>query len=326
MSQGQWYALEIRNSSSRVLQVGYSIELSFDHQSLVSQGASIGGSNLAIVSNQNGNTTALHRVLDPQSGWNRRDTKIWFAADQIVPALQTTSQQFYLVVDHPTLGVKSNPNQVFHRWADFKSNNPLNTWNATQSSAGIAGRTMLGNHVSLYAEASSVIVYSDYSHEPLSLPQGFVFETRAQSRPMSGSYAGCNRSHTLIVRDAGNNQLYAALRLTDANYYFESYDRDLRAITAVSASERTTGDSTWHTYGVAWDAQDMHLTRDGLLLHQRSGASLPAPNQQSLRLGFRAIADGAQCAQAGQSQLDVDWARVRYYNHPGPVASLVSPP
>lgn len=327
MSQGQWYALKIENPSAHPLQVGYSIQLHLNHQSLVALGANVYGNDLAIVSNQNGSTTALHRILDPQSNWNRNNTKIWFATDQTVPAQQTTAQQFYLVVGHPTLTARSNANQVFYRWADFRTNATFNTWNHTQSGAGITGRTVNSNDITLYAEASNVLVFSDYSHTPLSLPEGFVFESRAKSRPERGSFANCNRSQILAVRHAGNNQLFAALRLTDTGYYFESHDSSLGTTTSVPASEGTVGNSTWHTYGVAWEEDEIRLTRDGALLHQRSaGPPLPAPDEQSLRLGFRAIGDGRHCSSPGQAQLDVDWARVRYYNHPGPTASFTATP
>ena len=98
---------------------GYALRVTFDHAAQVAAGRSMqdGADVVLIYAPPVGAPERLHRVLDPDSAWNRPDTTLWF---RLPTAVDGTSDAFALYMAGPA-GPLEDPQQVFSLYDDFSS-------------------------------------------------------------------------------------------------------------------------------------------------------------------------------------------------------------
>lgn len=152
-----WIPITVRNpSSNRNAQPGTSASVTIDHAALVTAGTKPSGSDLRIYTIRNGLRKQLDRVLDPESGWNRNDTKIWFKIDDRLSGLQSETDIYHLVIDGNTRNPANDPKKVFLIYDDF--NGPtLQNWTpwAYNSSGGGSASTNIVNHEMVMSASSN---------------------------------------------------------------------------------------------------------------------------------------------------------------------------
>ncbi|MFX1544487.1 MAG: DUF2341 domain-containing protein, partial [Promethearchaeota archaeon] len=116
---------------------GYSIHLTFDHATLVSEGKSLAnGNDIRIVYWDGSQWNDLDRMLDTDSSWNSDSTKIWFKTQTSIPASSSDSS-YYLYYGNPSPGSPpSDSSSVFLFYDGFESGD-LSAWDGW--SVGSAG-------------------------------------------------------------------------------------------------------------------------------------------------------------------------------------------
>jgi hypothetical protein len=116
---------------------GYSVFVTFDHAAWVEAGLSLANGRDVRVVRETGTTRVqLSRVVDPESGFNRADTTLWFPLHAGIAA-GSTDTSYAIYFDHPNPGwPPSNPDNVF-RFADFfnrdNSTDIGNGWDVDES-------------------------------------------------------------------------------------------------------------------------------------------------------------------------------------------------
>lgn len=121
-------------ASTDALESGYSVNLTFDHAVLVTDGQSLSSGNDVRVVYWNGTTnTELDRLLDDSFSWNNASTKIWFKTQAAISASSSDSN-YYLYYASP--GVGSPPadgSNVYVFYDDFNDGSISSTKWPTQS-------------------------------------------------------------------------------------------------------------------------------------------------------------------------------------------------
>ncbi len=108
----------------------YAVALTFNHAVLVTAGKSLANGDDVRVWFSG---TELDRVLDPTSGWNRADTKIWFTLQRAIAA-GASDTAYFLYYGNPTSGPPpANGDNVF---LDYEDGTTLDGWTRRDSCAG----------------------------------------------------------------------------------------------------------------------------------------------------------------------------------------------
>lgn len=129
---------EITISDVSQIETKNALSVVFDHKSLVSDNLSDpDGKDIRVLYWNGLSYEELPRVLDPESSWNRADTKIWFSF-QSSPFTVNDKQKIYLYYGDPSPdSPPDQENEVFH-FADYferkNSSNLGSPWNEWASS------------------------------------------------------------------------------------------------------------------------------------------------------------------------------------------------
>lgn len=106
-------------AAAKAVPAGYSVAVTFDHAAWVAAGDSrANGRDVRVVRETGATRVQLSRVVDPESGFDREDTTLWFPLRSDIAA-GSTDTTYAIYFGHPNPGwPPSNPDNVFH-FADF---------------------------------------------------------------------------------------------------------------------------------------------------------------------------------------------------------------
>lgn len=128
------YRQQIIVTAPNAVAPSYAVMLTFDHAALVSAGKSLTGGNDVRIRYWNGSTMIeLDRMLDPRSGWNRTDTRIWFRL-QAAMATGAISSNYYLHYGNPSAG--SPPANGDNIFLDYEDGTTLDGWTRRDTRSG----------------------------------------------------------------------------------------------------------------------------------------------------------------------------------------------
>jgi hypothetical protein len=148
---------------------GYSVSLELDHAGLVSStGAAPDGSDLLVTyyaSTDDGFAEGRPRarVVDPESDWNRVDTRLWFPLRDFIPA-ESQWRGYAVLIDEEAGAPLEDEDDVF-LFADFferpNAADPGNDWIVTEAANGTSG------DVDLFAGALRFNTTADLDNRPI---------------------------------------------------------------------------------------------------------------------------------------------------------------
>lgn len=148
---------------------GYSVSLELDHAGLVSSiGAAPDGSDLRVTyyaSTEGGFAEGRPRarVVDPESDWNRADTRLWFPLRDFVPS-ESQERGYAVLIDDEAGAPLEDEGDVF-LFADFferpDAADPGNDWVVTEAANGTSG------DVDLFAGALRFETTADLDNRPI---------------------------------------------------------------------------------------------------------------------------------------------------------------
>lgn len=304
---------------------GYPISLTFNHRSLVDQGAAPDGSDLAMISVRSGTTTSLPRVLARESGWNQTDTKIWFTIDQSIQAGSIEQDSYFLVTQDPSVTPVDDRSRVFQDFNDFSSD-PLSSagWSLHLSAVGDREINQSASFVALTASPldSYPLSYATLRQQATTYWPSIRIDamTRFTNTGLSGS---CGRIFPIALTTEGDNRIRAGYRSDISNYAALSYDevQGINQVTPIATA--TPVEDTWQLHSLVWRGSDISYWRDNVeLLETQSQGTITQPNQSNLQLEFSVGARSVDCTGSGTLGLEIDWYRVRRYTFPEPVAQI----
>jgi hypothetical protein len=115
---------------------GYSVQLTFDHESLVtSNKAKTDGDDARVVYWDGSRWSEIDRMLDPSSTWNSDTTTIWFKTQTTIQA-STSDPGYYLYYGNPQASAPpTNSSNVFLFYDGFESGN-FSAWDAWSTETG----------------------------------------------------------------------------------------------------------------------------------------------------------------------------------------------
>jgi hypothetical protein len=100
--------------TQNAVSAGYSVLLTFDHQSLVLRGvARSDGADLRIVRHEAGGAVEIARTRDPDSGWNDSSTRLWFPLAESLSPNTTLTGRYYLYYGSGATGPRQDWSEVF---------------------------------------------------------------------------------------------------------------------------------------------------------------------------------------------------------------------
>ncbi len=122
------------------LPAGYAVSFSFDHAALVAAARSLpSGDDVRIVVWDGASWAEVDRVLDPESGWRRGDTKLWFATAAPIGAGQSAA--YYVFSGNPLAGPPPARERAVFAYADFfdraDDTEPGNDWILAEDSTDV---------------------------------------------------------------------------------------------------------------------------------------------------------------------------------------------
>lgn len=305
---------------------GYPIALTFNHQSLVEQGAQANGEDLVIVSKRNQLTASLPRVLDMQSSWNQSETKIWFTIDQDIPAGRRVDDTYFIVTQDPSLSPIDDRSRIFQGFEDFGGTPPSSAqWSQQLSSEGARSFSTTPDAIVLTAERPSgyPLSYLTLRQQAKSYWPSIRIDvmTRFTNTGLNGD---CGRVFPVALRSEGDNRIRAGLRSDIENYAGISYD-DVEGINQVAAIPTLAPSSNaWELHSLSWVGKQISYWKDdGLLLNTKSEGSITRPNERNLHLEFSAGTRAVGCTGSGTLGLEIDWYRLRRFTFPEPTARMI---
>lgn len=321
--KGQWQALVVSTTGlSEPVASGYSLSVTLNHQALVQGGASAGGEDLAVVYVSNNQVRQIDAVLDPDSGWGRADTKIWFASQGSLAVNQSSADQYYLVRGSSSFRPKQNPSGVFALYDGFDGDQAAHRkrWTVSQSAQGspieqVSQGTLRMSVASGGAEPNFLLLAST---QTLS---GSGFSIAVRSRYAASADQPCSVVEPLLFRDAQSDRSFTGLAIVG---------RALRSLTRVNDQEQRDAlssprndDGAWKQYSLVWRAREM-LIREGAttLSSTTNHNSVPTVQAQPLRVGLAVRANPGGCTGDKAAQLEVDWIRGRRVVSPEPTVAL----
>lgn len=304
---------------------GYPVSITFDHGSLVQQGAAPDGTDFAVISDRNGVTTSLPRVLDSRSQWNQPDTKVWFTLDQAIQAGTNIQNTFYLVTQDPTVSPIDDPSQVFQDFEDF-SNTSLssNLWSDHRSTQGERNFSQNATSIVLTASPPNDYPLSYFTLRQRAKNYGPSIRVDAMTRLTNTGLLGtCGRSFPIALTSEGDNRIRAGFRSDVKNYAGLSYDEVQGINEVTTAPGPTPSTDNWQLHSIAWvGSRISYWQQEARILEVQGKGSVRRADQAKLQIEFSVGARSVDCTGSGQLGLEVDWYRVRKYTYPEPVARV----
>jgi hypothetical protein len=192
---------ELEIVADAALPAGYSLSVAIDHAGLVQAGKSAAdGSDVRVFEVDDGCPgLELDRVADPRIGWNRADTRIWFAAPEPV-APEDTGPSLFLYYGHDDpLPPPADWNAVFEAGSDFDGDalpEGLQPSINPPGALAVSGGTLRLYYESLDIAAAAVVAID----EPLPEDNRFEFVNRA--RLVSGEATSSNMKYFEMAASA----------------------------------------------------------------------------------------------------------------------------
>ncbi|MEM7676602.1 MAG: DUF2341 domain-containing protein [Myxococcota bacterium] len=308
---------------------GYAVRLVFDHAAEVAQNRSLpDGRDVAIFYEPTGGTpVGLHRVLDPDSGWNRPDTTVWFRTPVAVPDAGSTEFAMYF---EAAADVRADPAEVFPFFDDFSSAEvTASQWRVLSGAGGevLNGRLIFdapGIRVAgpispegarwearlrLFEEIPTGLAYLVAGNDFQLTPDEFVFDAGLYA-VQGGHFATVQNSRTQVrLDDPLADHIYAVDRRQNADVRFFQDDLEMTSI-----PQAATQDATWTvalinrgTSGASYDwvrARPYIEPEPGLALGALAGGAgvLPSTFRYRKMVAVRADAWGAANIVEGASR------------------------
>ncbi|MEO1337858.1 MAG: DUF2341 domain-containing protein, partial [Myxococcota bacterium] len=238
---------------------GYAVRLVFDHAEQVARNRSRSdGRDITLVYEPaEGPPVRLHRVLDPDSGWNRADTTVWFRTPVVVPA--TGSTDFAMYFDATADGF-DDPDEVFPFFDDFSS--PAASAMRWRVFSGDGGEVSNGRltfdgvgvrsagpiapegarweaRLRLFDDVPNGLAYLSVGAEFQVAPTEFRFGAGLFANE-TGHFALVEDNSTPIeIRDAQNDHVFAVDRRATGDIRFFQDGRELASLPQVPANVAT---------------------------------------------------------------------------------------
>ena len=158
------YRQPITVNASDAVASGYAVALTFNHAALVSAGKSLAtGDDIRIRYWNGSKMIELDRMLDPTSGWNLTNTKIWFPLQAAIAA-NGSSTNYYLNYGNPAaISPPANGDNVF---LDYEDGSTLDGWTrrdtlGTYSATATDGFRFQDSTGSGYREFTKAVTHSN---------------------------------------------------------------------------------------------------------------------------------------------------------------------
>jgi hypothetical protein len=263
---------------------GYSVSLTFDHQTLRQNGQSLANGNDVRVFYLNGSRLVeLDRVVDKDAsfGWNTTTTRIWFKTQAAIAA-NSTDDNYYLYYGDPLAqNPPANPSNVYLLADDFEAGN-LAKWTVNQGLWQIssAGQGRNGGYALRYPSEGQVLPVPYMQANP-ALNEADVY-VDAWWKFTSNTTTDISQS----LRMSGTDRYEASKQPNTGWYIGEFYGGSW----VQAASPGGTGvTNTWTRVGTAIYGTGMRVFQDGAQVNPVSGATDVTPlgtNIPSGNIGF----------------------------------------
>lgn len=314
-SGSRWIPITVRNpSSSRNAQADTSLSITINHQDFVSNGADPTGDDLRIYTVRGAVETQLHRTLDPASGWNRPDTKLWFTLDEELIPSQSETDVYHLVIDPNTNTPLQDPQQIFLVYDTFDdATTSLSRWTTvTQGAGGLFGTQVANGQLEITAASTNTnIARRGVRNERSFLVPGVVVET-SMGYDVSGTQDNCTEESMLGLWSSGDDYRRAVWKRRDNTWFFLNRTSSETLRYQIMSSQPGLG--SLRRYEAVWIDNSMALYVDsqfaGNMALEQTGFTSPSDGR--LHVGFSAQATGSICNRT--SRVFVDWVLARKVN------------
>lgn len=308
--------IEVWNPSSTDAQAtGVATHFTFDHSRFVQRGARLDGKDVRLYSVRGAQTKQLHRVLGPESSWNKTNTKLWFRLDGPISALGTQGDTYFLVFEEQTPEPLSDPNQVFALYDDFNASTLDETRWETKTKASAPGvvQSIEQSNGELALDcgpsgAGLISAAGIRSRSPINLP-GLIVEASIRFE-MHLSRDDCTLENLMGLWSHQEDRARAIWqRGGDRWYILNDTDSSSVARQRLSADPET---GVFRRYVLKWTSPTLSAFADTFRQGQieLSSTSFTLPSAGALNLGFNTHSDGVICTTR-ESRLWVDWVLVR---------------
>ena len=282
--------LFIDNPNTSELPAGYSIKLSLDTASLVSNGKLLeNGDDLRLVYHDGETQVELHRLND--TPFNTANTEIWFKTYAPIPA-GASDDNFYIYYGNPGAGAPlADPAQVWAFWDTFDGAT-LNTalWNPAGSITVSGGQAHLAVGADLFSN-------SPFTNGVLEVNLKTVGEDAYMWWGWEDGRA--DAPNFIVFEEYASPTNLTALVRSDGSPY-----------TSFSIADPVGGLTTWHSYITDWAPGQARWLIDGVQMHTTTSNVPTSP----MNININAVARG----------IDVEWVRVRLRAAQEPLVSLSS--
>lgn len=143
---------------------GYALPVTFDHAALVSAGrARADGADVRVLYQREGQLGELARAADPQRGWNREDTTVWFRLPVGLAADGTNGDAWlYFGQPEPEDTPRGDPGEIFDLYDGFDGPELDPRWNTdSRSIRPSGGEVRLPGGAALWTQAAQDNVQSE---------------------------------------------------------------------------------------------------------------------------------------------------------------------
>lgn len=262
------------------------------------------------------NEREIHRVLDPGSSWNQTQTQIWFSLDSNIPAGQTQSLYYYLVVSPNVTAPMADASQIFLAYDTFEGST-LNTsmWASATKTDGPGSQsvTVTGGELVLTATASgsemraqTVRSVANWQQDAIAIDAAI----RTDSNLSAGS--NCTQEFLTGLWAPSPSTFIRSLFLHDQQGYRYANHRDSAPYDfLVQNTGSRLNSAAQRRYSMRWRGPSIELAVNETALgtFSTSSSSITQPSNGPLIAGFEAVALGG--CPGVQSHLAIDWVMVR---------------
>jgi hypothetical protein len=313
---------------------GYSVHVDLLHQQLVGAGQALASGDDVYVVHDDGTTLeVIDRVVDPSSGWNQGQTRIWFETRAPIAAGASDGGYWIYFGNPAAIPPPSNPNEVFLFFDDFSG---AFGWTQEAIGSGASGTaaTMNGN-LRIQGQTGEIFYQDDsFYFARLSVTNGDV-AVRARVLNAGGTLPGYAVLGGVMIRQTNNDSTRFILATPAGGAYLTTNNppnypanraSTYRLAFENNAAEQTANDSAGLLPVVVEAARYGNVGRSRYANDGLSFVQLGTPvtftqwNNASYLAGI-AFANGG----AGTGFVDVDWFLARAYVDPEPTTALGTP-
>lgn len=316
-------------SADHALAANTSLRLQLDHAALVSQGAKVNGSNLHIVASRGGVDTALHRVLDPGSAWNRSDTALWFSLDQALAADQRENTVYHLVVHPEQDALLEDPDQVFLLYDNFDAPSlDLSKWvsGGNTLGEGTSSVSLEGGQLTIRATATGAQSRSQWVRTAAQWQLDSIAVDTSLRTSVHTSGQDCTREFFTGFWSPDNSTFIRGVWLQRESGLRFGNHQDTEPFGFVK--QRSAGSlesSELAPYSTRWKGQNFELWRNKTLLDTKSATqtAFAQPSHAPTIVGFESVGVGVggDCTNQ-ESMIAIDWVIVRQAGMSEPTVTL----